>query len=154
LKREVNAQDRRQNHVVITPSGAALVSEIEAVIIQLRKEMLLDVAADDLEKGIRLLEGMLGNIIQMSDTEQLSRSVEARPLPGPSALSKYSRGTDRRSSSDRRAGVDRRSNIDRRRDTISAEQYPKDLDRRSHTERRSHMERRGKVDRRRRMSSR
>ncbi|MDR2626007.1 MAG: MarR family transcriptional regulator [Zoogloeaceae bacterium] len=153
LKREANPQDRRQNHVIITPSGTALVGEIEAVIIRLRQEMLVNIAADDLEDGIHLLEGMLGNLVQMSDAEQSSRSVEARPLSAPSFLGKYSQGIERRSSADRRGGIDRRSNADRRRGG-TVEQYAGNLDRRSHVERRSPMERRGKVERRRRVSSR
>jgi MarR family transcriptional regulator for hemolysin len=136
LKREVNFQDRRQNHVVITPAGVALVGEVEATIIQLRKEMLTDVATDDLEQGILLLEWMLRNFVRMGETKQPSQSVEARTPPA-----------DRHGSVERRNNADRRGNADRRRDTLSAERYSKDLDRRSHMERR-------KLDRRRRISSR
>ncbi|MDR2260083.1 MAG: MarR family transcriptional regulator [Azoarcus sp.] len=70
LKRQMNPRDRRQNDIVITAAGMALVGKIETGIARLREAMLKNISESDLEHGIRLLERVLDNIIRMANSER------------------------------------------------------------------------------------
>ncbi|MDR0735634.1 MAG: MarR family transcriptional regulator, partial [Zoogloeaceae bacterium] len=67
LKRQADLQDRRQNHVMITPEGLALLDKVEAEITRLHEAILADIPADSLENGARLLEQISDNITRMTD---------------------------------------------------------------------------------------
>jgi MarR family transcriptional regulator for hemolysin len=70
LKRHPDLHDRRQKHIVITPSGLALLDEVEVEIARLRETVLADIPVDDLENGTRLLERIVYNITQMTNGDQ------------------------------------------------------------------------------------
>ncbi len=59
LERIADPQDRRQKRIRITPAGLDLVQEIEREVSGLRQELLADAAPQDLQAGIRLLEGIV-----------------------------------------------------------------------------------------------
>ncbi|MDR0674287.1 MAG: MarR family transcriptional regulator [Zoogloeaceae bacterium] len=82
LKREADLQDRRQNHVIITPKGSALLDEVEAEIVRLHETILADISEDSQENAIRLLEQIVKNITKMTG-EQASGTRRQTPNEPP-----------------------------------------------------------------------
>ncbi|MDR2260084.1 MAG: MarR family transcriptional regulator [Azoarcus sp.] len=117
VERQVDAQDRRQNHIAITLAGLALIEEIDAEVASLRRVVLADIAPADLGSSIRLLEQVLDNAARvLNDEDPQAREIPAK-RPGarhaaPNRFSKYD--SDRRGHTERRGGADRRGNVDRR----------------------------------------
>lgn len=61
VRREPDAQDRRQKHVEITARGRALVGEVESDVLAVRESMLAGLSDKELQAGVALLEKLLGN---------------------------------------------------------------------------------------------
>lgn len=68
LERIADPQDRRQKRIGITPAGLDLVQEIEREVSGLRQELLADAAPQDLQAGIRLLEGIVAKATAERET--------------------------------------------------------------------------------------
>ncbi|MDR3352898.1 MAG: MarR family transcriptional regulator [Zoogloeaceae bacterium] len=148
LRRQPDPQDRRQNHIVITPSGFSLFEEISAGVTALREAILTEVDETDLEQGVHILERVLDNLLRILDDERRDRKIpQSAAGARPSRMSfpgQMPPGIVERRKNDRRAV----GNTDRRQDPVSASNYPSHLERRKNGDRRSNTDRR-KNDRRR-----
>lgn len=61
LRRVPDSQDRRQKYIEITPAGLDLAEEIEVEVVAMRRQMLAQIDAAELEAGVALLKRLLDN---------------------------------------------------------------------------------------------
>ncbi|MES1972998.1 MAG: MarR family transcriptional regulator [Pseudomonadota bacterium] len=62
IARRTDPNDRRANHLLLTEQGRALAAHIEEALMELRRELLVDLPDEDIEATLRLCDALTDRI--------------------------------------------------------------------------------------------
>lgn len=79
IERKACPGDRRARHVVLTPRARKVCAEIEAVVVDVRRQLLADISETELRQCVKTLRRVQQTTLELLNGEPPSTSTETPP---------------------------------------------------------------------------